>query len=406
MKKNNFVIILVGVLCCLCVAATIDRKPNVSREGTLIEPSISFKKTVLTDQFISEGVAVADVNNDGVTDIIAGAKWFQGPDWKKIHDIYPEERVFDGTKGYSNSMLNFTTDVDQDGWIDYIRVDFPGEHIWWYQNPGSRGGHWKQHIITEAASNESPAFVDIDGDGRKDILCGDPRTNEMVWFRCPSEKGDTTWTRYAISDKGAMGTDRFSHGLGFGDINGDGRKDVLIKQGWWEAPADPTQAGWVFHPADLGMDCAQMYVMDVNGDGLADVVSSSAHRFGMWWHEQGRDAAGKTTWKLRGIYSDYSQTHALSMVDFDGDGDMDLISGMRYLAHQGLDPGEANPPTIFWLEFVPGERPTWVPHVIDERSGVGLNTVVEDVNGDGQLDIVVANKGGVFYFERIPKGGK
>src|SRR5690606_40190345 len=141
MKKNNFVIILVGVLCCLCVAATIDRKPNVSREGTLIEPSISFKKTVLTDQFISEGVAVADVNNDGVTDIIAGAKWFQGPDWKKIHDIYPEERVFDGTKGYSNSMLNFTIDVDQDGWIDYIRVDFPGEHIWWYQNTGSRAGH-------------------------------------------------------------------------------------------------------------------------------------------------------------------------------------------------------------------------------------------------------------------------
>src|SRR5690606_2877230 len=140
MKKNNFVIILVGVLCCLCVAATIDRKPKVPRDGTL-EPSISFKKTVLTDQFISEGVAVADVNNDGVTDIIAGAKWFQGPDWKKIHDIYPEERVFDGTKGYSNSMLNFTTDVDQDGWIDYIRVDFPGEHIWWYQNTGSRAGH-------------------------------------------------------------------------------------------------------------------------------------------------------------------------------------------------------------------------------------------------------------------------
>ncbi|HWK56487.1 MAG TPA: VCBS repeat-containing protein [Parapedobacter sp.] len=365
--------------------------------------TVAFEKHTLTTDFISEGVAVADVNNDGHTDIIAGAQWFEGPDWKNIHHIYPEEQVFDGTTGYSNSMLNFTIDVDQDGWVDYIRVDFPGKEVWWYQNPGTQGGFWKQHVITATASNESPAFVDVDGDGREDILCGDPTTGEMVWFRCPTEKGDTAWTRYTISGKEMPGTDIFSHGLGFGDINGDGRGDVVIKQGCWEAPADPKQPDWVFHPAELGQDCAQMYVIDVNGDGYADVISSSAHQFGIWWHEQGRDAHGDTTWKTHEISSEYSQTHALSLVDMNGDGHLDLVTGMRYFAHMGKDPGEQRDPTIFWLEFVPGEQPTWVMHIIDEDSGVGLNNVVEDLNGDGLRDIVVANKKGVFYFERLAR---
>ncbi|MGK6350952.1 FG-GAP repeat domain-containing protein [Parapedobacter sp. DT-150] len=362
---------------------------------------VRFKKHTLSTEFISEGVAAADVNNDGNTDIIAGAHWFEGPDWKQVHDIYPEDQVFDGTTGYSNSMLNFTIDVDQDGWVDYIRVDFPGKEVWWYRNPGNKGGHWQEHVVCETAGNESPAFMDIDGDGRSDLLFGDTSTGEMVWYRCPAGKGDTEWVRHVISGPRAPGTEMFSHGLGVGDVNADGRKDVIVKQGWWEAPADPTQPDWVFHGAELGLDCAQMYVMDANGDGYPDVVSSSAHRFGMWWFEQGRDPGGKMTWKLHEINSEYSQTHALSLVDVDGDGDLDLVSGMRYFAHQGHDPGETNPPTIFWLEFVPGDEPAWIMHIIDEDSGVGLNNAVTDINGDGLLDIAVANKKGVFYFERV-----
>jgi len=396
MEKNKLIRLSMTSL-----ALSLVCQDAVSQAEKVNGNTVTFKKHILTTEFISEGVAVADVNRDGAVDIIAGAKWFEGPDWKKVHDIYPEDQVFDGTTGYSNSMLNFTIDIDQDGWVDYIRVDFPGKEVWWYQNPGAAGGFWKRHTLAKTASNESPAFVDIDGDGRADILCGDPHTGEMVWFRCPSVKGDTTWTRHPISEPKMPGTEIFSHGLGFGDINGDGRGDVIIKDGWWEAPADPTQPNWTFHPAELGLNAAQMYAIDVNGDGYSDVISSSAHRFGMWWHEQGRDAGGKTTWKLHEINSDYSQTHALSLVDLDGDGDMDLVTGMRYFAHQGHDPGESNDPTIFWLEFEKGKTPTWTLHVIDNDSGVGLNNVVEDINGDGLLDIAVANKKGVFYFERI-----
>lgn len=365
------------------------------------EDHVQFRKHTLTNDFISEGVAVGDIDRDGDIDVMAGAYWFKAPDWSR-HEIFPGQ-VFDGAKGYSNSFLNFSMDVNSDEWVDLIVIDFPGKLAYWYENPKNKDGHWPKHLIHETVQvgNESPAFVDVDGDGRKDLLCADSGQKQMVWLRAPDSNEGGAWTRYAISKKNAPGTDRFSHGLGFGDINKDGKKDVVIRQGWWEGGEDPKQE-WTFHPADLGADCSQMHVLDVNSDGVNDVISASAHNYGIWWHEQMKDA-DSTKWTQHEISKAFSQSHSSSLTDINDNGQPDLIVGKRFFAHNDTDndPGAREPAVLYWFEYQPASSPFFKPHEIDNDSGSGLNIVAEDLTADGAVDIAISNKKGVFVFERI-----
>ncbi len=362
-----------------------------------------FKKHILTSDFISEGVAVGDVNRDGKLDILAGSCWFEAPGWKR-HDIAPFKNYNPG-KDYSTSFLDCCMDVNLDGWLDLVVIGFPGTEAMWYENPKGKEGYWKSHLVIKGVGigDESPRYVDVNGDGRIDILCADIATKQMVWLSPPLAKGDTTWTRYPISAANIPGTDRFSHGLGFGDVNKDGRSDVIIKSGWWEAPVDRRQPNWVFHAADLGDDCSEMYVLDVNGDGLNDVISASAHKYGIWWHEQVKDAAGNVSWIQHDINKLFSESHGVALTDINNDGYPDIITGKRWFAHNdtATDPGAHEPAVLYWFEFTPGKAPYFIPHQIDDDSGVGLHIVVQDINQDKRKDIVVANKKGVFWFENI-----
>jgi hypothetical protein len=378
------------VLAALMSCASIAAAQNV--DTTAVDKR--FIKHIITPDFISEGVAIADVNNDGKPDILAGAYWFEAPNWVR-HEI-DSPRHYDPSTQFSNSFLDFAMDVNQDGWVDLIRVSLPGEEIVWYENPGNRAGHWRLHPILAHAGNESPELVDVDGDGRPDILCNDWVAKEMIWMKSPSTKGDTTWTRHVIA-RGETGTGRYTHGLGYFDMNGDGRPDVVITKGWWERPVDALTENWVFHPADLGEDCAQMYQLDVRGNGVKDIITSSAHRYGIWWHEP---TADPKVWIHHLIDSSVSETHSLAMADINGDGHPDLVTGKRYFAHNGEDPGAYEPSVLNWYEFRPGVQPMWVRHLIDANSGVGEQVLVRDMNGDGKPDIVVANKKGVFVIEQ------
>ena len=365
---------------------------------------VRFKKFHLWDEFYTEGATVADVNKDGRPDIIAGARWFEAPDWK-AHDIWKHKK-FDYTKGYSDSFLNFALDVDEDGWVDLICHDFPGREVYWFQNPGNPDVLWKKHLIDSVASNESPMAVDVDGNGKKDLVFGNEKTGQMNWFTAVVKDGRVTWVRSAISEPRAKGVGLFSHGLGWGDINGDGLNDVMIIGGWWEAPKDKKASPWKFHEANLGKPCAQMITFDCDHDGDADVVSSSAHDYGLWWHEQVFDQDKNSLFITHTIDSSISETHSLVLEDINRDGLPDLVTGKRFFAHQGKGPGGMEPAVLVWYELLKDghNRPVWIKHLIDDTSGVGIQFVVEDVNADGLPDIVIGNKNGVFYFEQEANG--
>lgn len=410
--KNNINIVAIILLFCWVTDTNAQQSKEVFKmrqqqaEGAVanatsktVVPEGNFKKTTLTRDFISEGAAVADLNKDGRMDIVAGYYWFEAPNWTR-HEMAPS-RVFDPRKEYSNSFLNLGMDVNQDGWDDVVIVDFPGKPGFWFENPRNQPGEWKKHIIADSVgiANESPGFIDIDGDGRLDILCGDKAKKQIVWLKSPSKPGETAWKRYALSAENVPGTEIFSHGIGYGDVNKDGLKDVVIREGWFEGTSDKTAGNWVFHPASLGEPCSHMQVLDVNGDGKNDVVSASAHALGIWWHEQVMDEAGKINFKTHLISNTTAQTHSSIMVDLNGDGRADYITGKRFLAHHGRDPGDSDPAILMWFEFTPGKEPYYKEHVIDNDSGSGLNVTVQDMNGDKKPDIIVANKNGVFLFE-------
>ncbi len=368
-----------------------------SSSSTMGKHDVKFKKITITNDFVSEGVAVADVNKDGKMDVLAGTFWFEAPDWKR-HEIDPA-KIYK-TTDYSNTFVDFTMDVNRDGWLDLIRIPTPGAAATWYENPKNTPGYWKEHAVFHSVGNESPALYDIDNDGTPDLVCADSKDKKMVWVSAPVSKNDTSWTRHIISNDSVRGTHMYTHGLGFGDMNHDGRMDVVMREGWWEAPENRKQTDWTFHTANLGDECSQMYPMDLDGDGDMDVVAASAHRYGIWWYEQTKDA-DSIKWIQHEILKSFSQSHGIALVDINGDGNADLVTGKRYYAHNGHDPGAEEPAMLYWFEYKPGTSPMWIPHQIDDNSGVGLHVVTQDMNKDKLVDIVIGNKKGVFIFEQI-----
>jgi HEAT repeat protein len=366
----------------------------------------AFKKVRLSDEFYAEGAYYGDFNRDGQTDIVAGPFWFEGPDFQKRHEYRPA-KAFD-PKGYSDNFLTYVGDFNGDGWPDILCVPFPGAECYWYENPAGKEGHWKQHLAYPMVGNESPVWGDVNGDGRPELVfCNE---GYLGYAGPDPAKPDAPWVFHAISNKDAR-YQRFTHGVGIGDINGEGRVDIVEAAGWWEQPADPKpDQPWTFHPFHFADAGAQMMVYDVDGDGLADIITAwHCHHYGLVWWQQVKNASGQIDWKQHVILSptpdvstsDFrvSQMHSLELVDMNGDGLKDLVTGKRYWAHGPTGDKEPDAPAVlFWLELRrngPGDV-TYIPHLIDDDSGVGTQVCTTDLNHDGRPDVIVANKKGIF----------
>ena len=360
---------------------------------------IRFQKIVLDKTFRAEGVATGDVNHDGKLDVLTGDVWYAAPDWKM--QALRKIRQYKFDRGYSQCFQNFAQDVNGDGWIDSISVNFPGAKCCWYENPQNKPGLWKEHVICPSACGETPLFADLLGTGKPVLACGVQPQGLIAWFAIPQDP-TKPWTLHPISKPKSHSTQKFTHGYGIGDVNGDGRSDFVVTRGWWEAPEDRTKAPWPFHPAKLGPACADIIVHDVDADGDNDVITSSAHNYGMWWFEHVPTPKG-ITFKQHEFYKKTSQTHALILADINGDGTKDLVTGKRFYAHQGHDRGGKEPAVLFWLEVKNPQKGkvTFTPHFIDDDSGVGTPFEVRDMNADGRLDIITSNKKGVHVFLQI-----
>ena len=366
----------------------------------------------LDPEFRSEGVAVGDFNGDGKNDLVAGDYWYQQPGsgtsgkWA-MHEFRKAGKFVAGV-GYSNSFCNYAGDIDQDGLQDIIVVGFPGDPFHWYKNPGKLGAQWAQHEIWSSICNESPDFVDITGDGKPEFVFGSQPEAQMGYVQLPSKEDATKKGQFvAISEKGdpnMNGTFKYYHGLGYGDLNKDGRTDVLIAHGWWEQPEKLGAGVWKFRPYALGRDgvnplpSSDIHVDDLDLDGDQDIIACSAHTYGVWWFE---NVGGNESpqFKFHLIDESHSQTHAVEFVDINGDGRKDIVTGKRFFAHNGEDPGAYEPVKMYWYDIQKekGREPKFVRHeiVAGRDTGVGTQFQCIDFNGDGKLDIALSNKKGV-----------
>jgi hypothetical protein len=401
----------------MCRAFVIAKLVIIAALGAVPCPAgepVAFRRIVLTEDFHAEAAAIGDIDRDGHGDAIYGPFWYAGPDFTKRHPIYPAQAFDPHT--YSDNFMTAVSDVDADGWLDVVVNEWPGKAVHWFRNPGPAGlatdAPWAKHLAHPTVDNESPGFADVTGDGRPELLF---HTGGVLGFAEPGANPTVErWTFRPCSEPEKWG--QYQHGLGAGDINGDGRTDLLMLGGWWEQPADG-RAPWTKHPAAFGTQGgAQMHVYDVDGDGDGDVVTSLAgHGYGLSWFEQVRRDSQiefvehailprSAEESLAGVQ--FSQLHAVALADIDGDGAQDIVTGKRYWAHgpaKDADPGGT--PVLYWFRLVRTAAAaggpaivTWEPHRIDAASGVGTQIAVGDLNGDGRRDVVVGNKRGGFVF--------
>ena len=364
-----------------------------------------------------EGCGVADFNNDGQPDIFSGDSWYEAPHWTR-HQV---RNVPASTQNphYHEDFADCPLDVNGDGFTDVVTCNYFGRRVSWVENPGGDAtGTWIEHEIDLPGNMETGVLVDLTGDRMPEFLPNTPRT--VVWYSLESQQ-PVRWKKHECGEEGA------GHGVGSGDLNGDGRVDILTPKGWYEQPLAADQP-WVFH-AEFSLNSAGIQILghDVNNDGLTDVIWGSGHGFGLYWLRQGKDEQGSRQWTRMVIDDTFSQVHTLLLARLSGGDGAELITGKRVYAHE-TEAGATDAPVIYSFHY-DLQQDTWVretifrgdpavnaPEKAADRwalqdfprgtAGTGLQMAAVDIDADGDLDLVCPGKSGLYLFENLKQDGQ
>ncbi len=365
-------------------------------EAALLSADVTFRKHVIDPQFRAEAITAGDINRDGKLDIVAGESWYEAPTWKphKFREVKMEG-------GYADVRFDAPEDINGDGWVD-LATCHRGPLLEWLENPKGEARLWPAHKVGESVSTEPVIYVDLDNDGKGEFVgpteWSKKRGCLIGWWKRGADPTQP-WQMTTLTERPCG----CGHGIAVGDITRDGQLELLADRGYYEIQPNPQAEKWKFRPLERSLT-HQAVVYDFDGDGDADVAGSCPHDYGIYWYEQVPGPEGRRAWWRHTIDETISQLHALAGADIDGDGDLDLVTGKRYKAHEQGDPGTDDPALLVWYELSRSNgQATFTRHVIDDDSGAGYVVTPIDIDGDGHLDILAANKKGVFLFEQVGK---